>query len=421
MIVNPANRASWGARGLMAWISTVVLLGMSGCSGTPTPSLSPKPVKLARAMKIAVIRLGEPTIAEPVDSDIADGVKYAGVDPSSFTITTFDAKGDLAAVSSLVDAAVNDGADLLITLLPETTVAVASKDRKIPLVFEMTGDPMALGLGKDDSDHQPNLTGAYTSFQESLIVPIARGCLSKAHKLGILFNPDDRFSVMHKDVILRTPWWGPLEPVTAEFHSESEVPAAVRALVEKKAEGVILVSGIGGAAKAAIEEARRAKVPVFGFKADHARAGAIVAREPKLRWGGFEVGRRAGRVLKGESLTTIPFAQGVDYVTYVNTASSKDIRVPILGALMRMRRGRFEGVSRVRGSSAENPPPGWTRRAVHRRDRRRRLMAPDRPESRPIRLGVSHPVRSVSCPAGRSRLRWPVGPECPGLQCQLHR
>ena len=79
------------------------------------------------------------------------------------------------------------------------------------------------------------------------------------------------------------------------------MPAAVRMLIEKKVEGVILVSGIGKAAKAAIEEARRGKVPAFGFLEEHAIAGAIVAREPTLRWGGFEAGRLAGRILQGRA------------------------------------------------------------------------------------------------------------------------
>jgi putative ABC transport system substrate-binding protein len=198
----------------------------------------------------------------------------------------------------------------------------------------MNGEPFSLGFGKSDSEHQPGLTGAYTPFHQSLIVLIAQGCLPKARKLGILFNPDDRFSILHKDGLLRT-GWSTLEPVTAEFHSESEVPAAVRALIDKKADGVILVTGIGGAARAAITEARRAKVPVFGFRADHARAGAIVAKEFTLRWGGFEAGRRAGRVLNGEPAGQVPFTQGVAYTTYVNPGAAKELGVTLFGDLMR--------------------------------------------------------------------------------------
>jgi putative ABC transport system substrate-binding protein len=333
-MVKPAKLGSWGASALFAGISALGLLALSGCSSKGTPALTPKPVKLARIQKVAVIRLGDPAIAEPSDADIADGLRYAGLDPSSFALDDRDAKGDLDALPGLVDAALGGGADLLITCGPETTTAAAGREPRIPLVFALTGNPFALGLGTSDSEHQPNLTGAYTPFHQSLIVPIARGCLPKARKLGIPFNPDDRYSVMHKDALLRTGWL-PVEPVTAEFHSESEVPAAIRALIDQKAEGVILVTGIGRAAPAAIAEARRAKVPVFGFRAEHARAGAIVAKEPTLRWGGFEAGRRAGRILKGEPAGQIPFTQGVAYATYVNTGAAKDLGVTIFGDLMR--------------------------------------------------------------------------------------
>jgi ABC-type uncharacterized transport system substrate-binding protein len=355
-MVKLRKTASWGARAVFVVISALGLLGLPGCSNQGTPALTPKPVKLARAQKVEVIRLGDPAIEEPSDSDIADGLRYAGVDNSSFAIVDRDAKGDLAAVPSLVDAALGDGADLLITCLPETTAAAAGRERKIPLVFTLTGNPFAMGLGTSDSEHAPNLTGAYMPFHQSLIVPIARGCLPKARKLGIPFNPDDRYSVMHKDGLLRSGWQA-VEPVTAEFHSESEVPAAIRRLIDQKAEGVILVTGSGGAAQAAIAEARRAKVPVFGFRAEHARAGAIVAKEPTMRWGGFEAGRRAGRILKGEAPGQIPFTQGVAYVTYVNPDAAKELGVTLFPDLMRNARVVSSQESAGRGQPGAAAPP----------------------------------------------------------------
>ncbi|MHB1560163.1 MAG: ABC transporter substrate binding protein [Isosphaeraceae bacterium] len=332
-----SERVGEGVRGVWAGISLILaagLLSTLGCSGEATPGVQPKPIKLAQAKKIAVIRLGDHRHAEPVDPDISAGIQYAGVDARSFVLVGLDAKGDPAAVPGLIDTAIGEGADVLMTLLPETTLDASTKDLKVPLVFQMTSEPIAMGLGKSDSEHRPNLTGAYTSFVDSLIVPIAQGCLPRARKLGIPFNPGDRLSVIHKDAVLRTQW-GRLEPVTAEFHSESEVPAAVRALIDRKAEGILLVTGIGEGARAAIAEARKAKVPVFGFLAEHARAGAIVAREPRPRVGGFEAGRRAGRILQGEPAATLTFARVNDYKTYANPAAARDLGVKILGELMR--------------------------------------------------------------------------------------
>jgi putative tryptophan/tyrosine transport system substrate-binding protein len=324
--------------GPMVWVVNALLLALPGCSDRATPSLAPTPVKLAKTAKLAVIRLSDPTVGqEPSDAEIKAGLKYAGIDESSYILNDQDAKGDLTAVPGLIDAAVSGGAELLFTLLPETTAAAAEKKLNIPIVFQMTGEPAALGLRGKESEQQQNITGAYTTFRQSLMVPIAQGCLPKeprAHKLGILFNPDNRFSVIHKDALVRTDW-GPAEPVLAEFRSEADVPAAVRKLIEQKAEGVILVSGIGKAAKTAIEEASRGKVPTFGFLGEHAVAGAIVAREPTTRWGGFEAGRLAGRVLRGEQASHIGPVEGVDYLTYANPDAAKTLGVTILGALMR--------------------------------------------------------------------------------------
>jgi ABC-type uncharacterized transport system substrate-binding protein len=331
-MVKSARGTSWWVR---AWIVAAAgLLAPPGCSQSGSPSQQPKPVKLARTQKLAVIRLGNPMIEEPSDSDIKEGIQFGGVDASSFTLAGRDAKGDPAAIPGLIDAAVADGADLLLTLTPETTMIAVDKHLKIPLVFHMNGEPIALGLGKSNSDHPPDQTGVYTPFRGSLMVSIVRGCIPKAKKLGILFNPDDRYSVIHKDALRRMDWFQ-VEPVLAEFHSESEVPSAVRSLVDRKVDAVILTTGIGGAATAAIAEARRAKVPVFGLREDHALAGAVLARQPRKRWGGFQVGRWAGRILAGEPAGGLPFSEGVDYLSIINTGAANELGVKILPGILR--------------------------------------------------------------------------------------
>jgi putative ABC transport system substrate-binding protein len=319
------------------WLLAMAVLG---CGSAPTgspPAIGPvKPATFAGTPKLALIRLNDPATGdEPSEADVKDGLKQSGVEPKSVELVTYDAKGDAAAVPGLLDAAARDGAALVMTFLPETTVPAAEKGLKAPLVFGFLGEPALLGLGKNDRDHKPDLTGVYTPYHNTVIVPIARGCLPRARKIGILFNPGNPYSVAHKDALLRTEW-AQVEPVTAEYQADSEIPAAVRSLVaEKKAEGVILVAGIGKGSKAAIDAAKQAKVPAFGFLGDHARQGAIVARPIRTRWTGFEAGRRAGRVLRGEPAGQLLFTQGDNCATWVNPGSAKEIGVTILGAIMR--------------------------------------------------------------------------------------
>jgi putative ABC transport system substrate-binding protein len=321
-------------------------LVLAGCGGVgPGPSASavgsnPGSPSAAPAGKarynVAVIRLNDPLTGEEApDKDIRDGFRQSGLETGSVALMSYDAKGDPAAVPGLVDAALRDGASLIITLRPETTLAAASKDPKVPLVFGMTGEPVAMGLAKHDGEHKPNITGAYTGMQNSLIVPIARGCLPKAKAFGLLFNPDNPLSVACKEALLKT-LWDNVEPVAVPYHADSEIPSALRTMVEKKVDALILVPGVShSGAKAAIDEARRAKIPTFGLLGDHARNGAIVGRETNTRWPGFEAGRRAARVLKGEPTKQIPFVQGDNYLTYVNEEEAKSLGVRLLGAMMR--------------------------------------------------------------------------------------
>src|SRR5262245_65279080 len=79
VMVKPAKEGGWGAWTGITVVTIAGLLALPGCSSKGTPSLEPKPITLARAQKVTVIRLGNPAREEPPDTDIADGIRYAGL------------------------------------------------------------------------------------------------------------------------------------------------------------------------------------------------------------------------------------------------------------------------------------------------------------------------------------------------------
>src|SRR5262249_15119004 len=128
----------------------------------------------------------------------------------------------------------------------------------------------------------------------------------------------------------------PVPVETAEARAEPEAAAAARALLDKEVGGIVLVGGLGRGARDVIAEATRAKVPVFGCSADQVRARAVLARVASVGWGGFEAGRRAARVLKGDPPGSIPFGhQGSGYDTLYNPNVAKQLGIVIPGELLR--------------------------------------------------------------------------------------
>ena len=87
----------------------------------------------------------------------------------------------MATVSGLIDAAVSEHADLIVTFSTPTLQAALQRARSVPIVFTYVVDAVAAGAGTSDTDHLPNVTGVYmhAAYEEMLaiirrIVPAAK-------------------------------------------------------------------------------------------------------------------------------------------------------------------------------------------------------------------------------------------------------
>lgn len=288
-----------------------------------------------RDAKVAIIRLNSPDYGtEALTKDIEEGIKQAKLPTNKYTLMEYDAKGDLNACAGLVDKALADGADVLVTLLDATTDVAFQKKSAKPIAFVMANDPIALGLGKSNTEHASNVAGVYLPHHLTLTVPIARGSLPKATKMAVVFNPENKLSVIHKDALLKCDW-AAVQSESVPYKKGQNWAELMKEMQTKNVSAVLLTNGLGADAMPLIEEALKAKLPVFGTIGRQAELGAIFTREPALRWSGFEVGRRVGRVINGDDPGKIPFVGGDHYATVVNTAAAKSINVTILPAIMR--------------------------------------------------------------------------------------
>jgi ABC-type uncharacterized transport system substrate-binding protein len=291
--------------------------------------------------KIAVVRLGGLGVEEPTEKDLRDGLKQeALVEGTSYTIETLDAGGDLARVAGLLDDAVTGGAALVITLSPATIRVAAERVTTIPVVgYTGLVPPAPLGLGKSSDDHRPKFTGVFSPLNRSNLVAMVCGCLPKEkRRLGIVIDPTDPISLALKDSLMTAD----LELLSippkfeiAEARSAAEIPMALDNLVKRQAAALVLVPGRAIDDRILIQAATRAKLPSFGYSPAHAHAGAVLVRVPSLRWGGFETGRRAGRVLGGMDPQALPFEEGSVFGTIANQSASKQLGITIRAEFLR--------------------------------------------------------------------------------------
>lgn len=73
-------------------------------------------------------------------------------------------------------------------------------DHDIPLIFMIVADPVGSGIVRSlDATGRPNVTGTYNRTPESVMIETIRNYLPGFTHLGLLYNTDERNSVLKRD------------------------------------------------------------------------------------------------------------------------------------------------------------------------------------------------------------------------------
>jgi ABC-type uncharacterized transport system substrate-binding protein len=288
--------------------------GVIDAQGTLTsakPAATPAaPAPLARQWRIDLLEYINVADVEEAERGIRDGLKDAGlVDGRDYRLRVRNAQGDMATLSGLVDAAISDGTDLLMTLSTPTLQAAIQRAGNTPIVFTFVADAVAAGAGRSNEDHLPNVTGVPNAAAFDDLLALIRECMPRAHRLGTLFVPAEANSEYSKrQVEAAAPRFG-FELTSVPVNSSAEVSDATLALLSHGIDAICQVGGnlTTSAFSTISRSAQRAGVPAFGFLSSDLEQGAVLVVARDYFDGGKEAAGLAARVMRGESPADIPF------------------------------------------------------------------------------------------------------------------
>jgi ABC-type uncharacterized transport system substrate-binding protein len=145
---------------------------------------------LAKKWNVDILEYVDVVDSEEAERGVRTGLRDAGlVEGRDYAVRVRNAQGDMPTLSTLVDAALSDGADLLVTLSTPTLQAALRRARNVPIVFTFVSDAVAAGAGRSNADHLPNVTGVPTTGAYGDLLDIVRACLPNARRIGTLFVP----------------------------------------------------------------------------------------------------------------------------------------------------------------------------------------------------------------------------------------
>ena len=293
----------------------------TGCSGKPdakAPGTDQAPAAAsgtdARTKPLlALIRAADWMGPEWTEDAITLGLRESDLEPGrDYELKISSAQGDLATLPSLIDAALDAKAQVIVALQDATLQAAVRRAKSVPIVFHLLSDPFAAGAGTSDTNHLPNITGVYSPGfgdpEQTKRLELIRRTVPKARRIGILFSPEEELSVIFKDRMAKAAQRAGLRVTAVPVSNVGEVGDATRSLCSQKVDAIELFGNVAHAGFAGlVKVARECSVPVFSLSPFQVVQGAILSFYPDFQEGGVEAGKMIARVLRGESPVSIPF------------------------------------------------------------------------------------------------------------------
>ncbi|MEP6572516.1 MAG: ABC transporter substrate-binding protein [Gemmatimonadota bacterium] len=313
----------------------------SGCGGDkPKPAAVDTAAAKAKPL-IALIRAADWMGSEWSEDAIRVGLQEADLEQGrDYEIKISSAQGDLSTLPSLIDQAVDAKAAVILTLQDETLQAAVQRVKGTPIVFHVLSDPFAAGAGTSDSAHLPNITGVYSPGfgdpEQTRRVQLIKRIVPKAHRLGILFSPNEPLAVSLKDKMTASAKKAGLTVEAVPVTTVNDGGDATTALIGKKVDAIeIYGNTVHAAFPSIIQTANQHKIPVFSPAPFEVLKGAVAAFYPDFQEGGVKAGSMIARILKGESPANIPFFRLETTKIKVDSTNARAAGVTIAPDLMR--------------------------------------------------------------------------------------
>jgi putative ABC transport system substrate-binding protein len=270
-------------------------------------------------------------------SAFRQGLSEAGfVEGQNLTIEFRWAEGHYDRLPALATELVHRQVAVIVASSTPAALAAMAATTTIPIVFELSGDPVKLGLVASLNRPGGNITGIVQLSQEALPkrLELLHDLLPTAHVFALLVNLTDPAvaepQVRQAQSVADTLG---LELHVLNASSEHDLDAVLAKLIELRAGGLVIggdaffSSHSNQLAALAIQHA----VPAVYQHRDFAAAGGLMSYGSSITDTHRLAGVYAGRILKGDKPADLPVQQSTKVELFLNlkTAKALGITVPL--------------------------------------------------------------------------------------------
>ncbi len=250
---------------------------------------------------IALVRLVENPALDKALEGIGVGLLESGLrSGDDYIMKSWSAQGDMAQLPQVVEAAVRENPDLIITVTTPALIATVQQVKETPIVFSVASDPVRLGL-YTEGNRPANLYGIHDDPPLDRLLEMVRNHIPGLSAVGIVYDAAEMNSLISVEKLRVAGKQQDVRVVEATVSGSSELPMATQSLIQRGAQALVIsadnttTTGFPGI----IRVAQSADIPVFTTETHLVELGAAGAIGDNYFEWGRESGALAAKVLSG--------------------------------------------------------------------------------------------------------------------------
>jgi putative ABC transport system substrate-binding protein len=245
------------------------------------------------------------------------------------------AEGQFDRLPELTDDLVRRHVAVIAAAALPAVLAAKAATTSIPVVFEIGGDPVKLGLV--DSLNRPG--GTFTGFTQlgNVLAPkqfeLLHVVVPKAVKIGMFVNPNNPNASSDARAVQAAAETMGLQVLVLNVTGERDLEPSFATLVENEVGGLLvsITLALGSLTDQTIPLAAHYAIPaIYAFR-DEAAAGGLMSYGTDDAATFHQMGSYVGRILKGDKPADLPVQQStkVELIINLKTAKALGVTVPL--------------------------------------------------------------------------------------------
>lgn len=265
-------------------------------------------LKYKRPAKIAMITLLENPTLEQAAEGVIQGLEESGLEHNTdYNIKNYSAQGEIAQLTSIMDAVQREEPDLIVTITTPAMMAAFKRIKDIPVVFTVASDPVKLKVYQ--SSPPANICGVHDNPPVEEVLLMAMQYDPSLTTVGIIYDAAQLNAVLSAEKLRAAGAKHNILVEEATVSAVSDLPMATQSIIQRGARAIILsADNLASTGFSSIYRAASASnIPIFTTEPELVARGATGAYGDSFFEWGKQSGKMAAKVLAGAKASDIGF------------------------------------------------------------------------------------------------------------------